>query len=135
MEQVERIGVSLEKQLLNEFDVLRKKKGYSNRSEAFRDMIRDQLSRQQVADPDSEVLATISLIYDHHSTKLNEKLLGLQHSHVLKTISSMHIHLDRHDCLEVIVLKGQAGEVERIAENMISLKGVKLGKVNYFSLT
>jgi CopG family nickel-responsive transcriptional regulator len=72
----------------------------------------------------------VFVIYDHHSTKLLQELVGMQHSHLLQTICSMHVHLDAHDCMEVIVLKGQVGEINKTAENILSLKGVKLGKVN-----
>ena len=130
MRQVERIGISLEKDLLSTFDKLIVKQGYQSRSESIRDLIRRELSNEQLSDPKSEAVATVSLVYDHHSTKLMEKLTGLQHSHLLKTISSVHVHLDKHDCLEVIVLRGRVGQISTVAENMVSLKGVKLGRIN-----
>jgi len=130
MRQVERIGISLEKGLLSGFDKLIVKQGYQSRSEAIRDLIRRELSSEQLNDPKSEAVATVSLVYDHHSTNLMEKLTGLQHSHLLKTISSVHVHLDKHDCLEVIVLRGRVGQISTVAENMVSLKGVKLGRIN-----
>lgn len=133
MDKVSRIGVSLEKDLLGEFDRLIAKQGYQNRSEAIRDLVRDKLSKERLGDPKAEVVAAVCLVYDHHSTKLMGKMTGLQHSHLLKTISSMHIHLDRHDCMEVIVLKGKVGEIEKLAGEIISLKGVKLGKINLIS--
>ena len=130
MNEVERIGVSLDKKLLSKFDKAIDKQGYQSRSEAIRDLIRQQLSSEQMGDPKAMGVAAVVLVYDHHSTKLSEKLIGLQHSHVLQTISSIHIHLDRHDCLEVIVLKGRIGEINKMAEKMISIKGVKLGRIN-----
>ncbi len=130
MEQIERIGVSLEKGLLADFDKLIAKKGYQNRSEAIRDLIRQQLGDQQLGNPKTKAVAAVCMVYDHHSTKLMQKLTGLQHSHLLQTICTMHIHLDKHDCMEIIVLKGPVGEINQTAENILSQKGVKLGRVN-----
>jgi CopG family nickel-responsive transcriptional regulator len=131
MSQVERIGVSLEKELLSRFDKLIAKQGYQSRSEAIRDLVRQRLSEERVGDPKAKAVAAVILVYDHHSTKLMEKLTSLQHSHLLQTISAMHIHLDEHDCLEIIVLRGRIGEIKKTAENIISLKGVKLGRINF----
>jgi len=133
MEQVERIGVSLEKKLLSSFDKLIAKQGYPSRSEAIRDLIRQQLSSERLSDPAAKAVAAVFVIYDHHSAKLMQELVGMQHSHLLQTICSMHVHLDIHDCMEVIVLKGQVGEINKTGENILSLKGVKLGKVNLIS--
>ena len=130
MQRIERIGVSLEEELLSRFDKLIAKKGYQSRSEAIRDLLRQQLSGERLADPKAKAVAAVFVVYDHHSTKLMEKLTSLQHSHLLQTISSMHIHLDEHDCLEVIVLRGKVAEINKMAENMLSQKGVKLGKIN-----
>jgi len=130
MKRVERIGVSLDKKLLSMFDKIIGKQGYQSRSEAIRDLVRQQLSSEQLSNPKAKAVAVVLLIYDHHSTKLAEKLIGLQHSHLLQTISSIHIHLDEHDCLEIIVLRGQVGEIKRTAENIVSQKGVKLGRIN-----
>jgi CopG family nickel-responsive transcriptional regulator len=131
MSQVERIGVSVEKELLAKFDKLIAKQGYQSRSEAIRDLVRRQLSDEQVGDPKAKAVAAVILVYDHHSTKLMEKLTGLQHSHLLQTISAMHIHLDEHECLEVVVLRGHVGEIKKTAESIVSLKGVKLGRINF----
>ena len=130
MSQIERIGVSLEKDLLSIFDALIAKRGYPSRSEAIRDLIRRHISDEQVSNPKATAVAAVFLVYNHHSTKLMGMLTSLQHSHLLQTISSMHIHLDQHDCLEVIVLRGQVGEINKTAESLISLKGVKLGRIN-----
>ena len=130
MQRIERIGVSLEEELLSRFDKLIAKKGYQSRSEAIRYLVRQQLSGEHLADPKAKAVAAVFVVYDHHSTKLMEKLTSLQHSHLLQTISSMHIHLDEHDCLEVIVLRGKVAEINKMAENMLSQKGVKLGKIN-----
>jgi len=134
MEQVERIGVSLDKKLLSLFDKLIAKQGYQSRSEAIRDMIRQQLSGERLRNPKARAVAAVCLVYDHHSTKLMEKLTDLQHSHLLQTISSIHVHLDEHNCLEVIVLRGRVGEINKMAENIVSLKGVKLGRINFVTM-
>jgi len=131
MSQVERIGVSLDKKLLSRFDKLIAGQGYQSRSEAIRDLVRRQLSTEQLSNPDAEAVAAVFLVYDHHSTKLTEKLMDLQHSHILQVISSIHIHLDKRDCLEVIVMRGRVGEISKMGENILSLKGVKLGRVNF----
>ncbi len=131
MQRIERIGVSLEEELLSRFDKLIAKKGYQSRSEAIRDLLRQQLSGERLADPKARAVAAVFVVYDHHSTKLMEKLTHLQHSHLLQTISSIHIQLDEHDCLEVIILRGKVAEINKMAENILSQKGVKLGKINF----
>lgn len=130
MKQVERIGVSLDKKLLGMFDKLIAKQGYQNRSEAIRDLIREQLSEEQLSNPKATAVAAVFMVYDHHATKLAEKLISLQHSHILQAISSLHVHLDEHDCLEIIVLRGRVSEINKVGETILSMKGVKLGRVN-----
>ena len=130
MAQIERVGVSLEKELLDAFDKLIAEKGYQSRSEAIRDLIRQQLSSDRISNEKAEAVAAVVLVYDHHATAIMERLTELQHSHFLKTISSLHIHLDHHDCLEVIVLRGKVGEINRMGEKLVSIKGVKLGRIN-----
>ena len=134
MSQIERIGVSLDKELLSMFDNLIAGQGYQSRSEAIRDLVRRQLSHERLQSPKSKAVAAVFLVYDHHSTKLTESLIELQHEHTLtssvQVISSLHVHLDEHDCLEVIILKGRVGEINKVAENILSMKGVKLGRTN-----
>ena len=134
MTQLERIGVSLDKELLSMFDELIGKRGYQSRSEALRDLVRKELSEERLSDPKAKGVAAVFLVYDHHSTKLTDKLISLQHSHSLaaslQVISSMHVHLDEHDCLEVIVIRGQVGEINKVAQSILSMKGVKLGRLN-----
>jgi CopG family nickel-responsive transcriptional regulator len=134
MDRIDRIGVSLEKELLGAFDGLIARKGYPSRSEAIRDLIRRQISDERVSSPQAKAVAAVFLVYEHHSTRLMGMLADLQHSHFLQVISSMHIHLDQHNCLEIIVLRGQVGEINRTAESLISLKGVKLGRINLLSI-
>lgn len=133
MGRVERIGVSLDKKLLLMFDKLIAKQGYQNRSEAIRDLVRRQLSSERLSDPKAKAVAVVCLVYDHHATKLMQKLTSLQHSHLLQTICTTHVHLDEHDCMEIIVLKGQVGAIKRTAENILSQRGVRLGKINLFA--
>ena len=130
MKQIERIGVSLETKLLSRFDKLIAKQGYQSRSEAIRDLVRQQLSQERLSNPKAKAVAAVFLVYNHHLTKLMPKLTDLQHSHLLETICSMHIHLDADDCMEVIVLRGRVGEINKIAETILSQKGVKLGRIN-----
>ncbi|MBN1975077.1 MAG: nickel-responsive transcriptional regulator NikR [Sedimentisphaerales bacterium] len=134
MSELERIGVSLDKELLAQFDKLIAGQGYKIRSEAIRDLVRKQLSEEQLENPNAKAVAAVFLVYDHHATKLSDSLVDLQHSHTLsqlvQVISSLHVHLDEHDCLEIIVLRGQAGEIRKIGDNILSMKGVKLGRIN-----
>jgi CopG family nickel-responsive transcriptional regulator len=130
MSHIERVGVSLEKELLGAFDKLIAEKGYQSRSEAIRDLIRQQLSSDRLGNEKAEAVAAVVLVYDHHATSLMERLTELQHSHLLQTISSLHVHLGHHDCLEVIVLRGKVGEINRMGEKLVSIKGVKLGRIN-----
>ena len=134
MTQLERIGVSLDKGLLSKFDKLIREQGYQSRSEAIRDLVRRQLSEERLQNPQAKAVAAVFLVYDHHSTKLTKSLIDLQHTHTtsttLQVISSLHVHLDEHDCLEVIVLRGRVSEINHVAECILSMKGVKLGRVN-----
>lgn len=134
MEQVERIGISLEKDLLALFDKMIEKQGYPNRSEAVRDLIRGQLSSEQLLKPSTKAFATVTFVYNHHATKLMEKLTTLQHSHLLQIICSTHVHLDHDYCMEIIVLKGPAGKISKTADYILSQKGIKLGKISLFPL-
>lgn len=130
MDKVERIGVSLEADLLAAYDALIAKKGYKNRSEALRDLIRGELSQARCEVEDAPALGVVLLVYDHHVAKLTERLLHLQHSNLLVTISTLHVHLDHHDCLEIIALRGTVAQINLVGGQMVSLKGVKLGRVN-----
>jgi CopG family transcriptional regulator, nickel-responsive regulator len=134
MPQLERIGVSLEKDLLSAFDALIASKGYNNRSEAIRDLIRQQLSQEQIENPKSKAVGVAVIVYDHHAAKLADSLIEMQHSHTMtqkpQIISSMHVHLDEHNCLEIIVLKGLVSDINKLGEHILSMKGVKLGRLN-----
>ncbi len=129
MGQLSRIGVAIDSDLLEKFDGLIARRGYTNRSEAFRDLIRGELVEETWSRPDSQVVGTVTLVYDHHVRLLNEKLTGMQHEHYDHILSTLHVHLDHDNCLEVLVIKGRASEVRRIADSLISTKGVKHGRL------
>ncbi len=129
MDQVQRVGISLESELLRQFDTFIARQGYTSRSEAVRDLIRDRLTQAQLGEPQTEAIAAVFVVYDHHQAQLAQKLIKLQHSHLLKTISSMHVHIGHHECLEVILLRGKVSEITKLGDHIVSLKGVKLGKV------
>src|SRR6266852_8480494 len=114
MSELSRIGVAIDSNLLKKFDSLIASRGYTNRSEAFRDLIRDELVEKAWERPDSNVVGTVTLVYDHHVRQLNEKLTGMQHSHFHNILSTLHVHLDHDNCLEVLVVKGKASAVKKI---------------------
>jgi CopG family nickel-responsive transcriptional regulator len=128
---IERIGISLEPELLARFDEVIAEKGYENRSEAVRDLIRDALVQREwsrSAD-DEEKVAVVTLVYDHDASHLAQKLAHIQHENHRAVVSALHVHMDEHNCLEVLVLRGGAREVLRMAEGLVATKGVKYGKV------
>jgi CopG family nickel-responsive transcriptional regulator len=127
MSELARIGVAIDSLLLQKFDALIEERGYTNRSEAFRDLIRDELVQKSWQSPDADVVGTVTLVYDHHVRMLNEKLTGMQHDHHKNILSTMHVHLDHDNCLEVLVVKGKARNVQKIADGLISTRGVKHG--------
>lgn len=129
MTDLARFGISIDQRLLTQFDALIDEKGYVNRSEAIRDLIRGSLVEAQWNRQEVELVGTVTLVYDHHTRDLADKLTEHQHSHHDAIISSLHVHLDAHNCLEVVVLKGQAGTVKRLADELIGTKGVKHGKL------
>lgn len=124
-----RFGISLEKVLIERFDNLIKKKGYASRSEAIRDLIRDSLVTEEWESVTTETVGTITLVYSHDTRELTDNLTDLQHHYHNAIISAMHIHLDEHNCLEVIVVKGRAKDIKTIADKLIGTKGVKHGKL------
>src|SRR6202790_5185601 len=129
MSALSRIGVSIDSELLDKFDELISKRGYTNRSEAFRDLIREELVQKTWESPESDVVGTVTLVYDHHVRMLSEKLTDMQHEHHRQILSTLHVHLDHDNCLEVVVVKGKAQSVQAIAEKLISTKGVKHGRL------
>jgi len=129
MRNLSRIGVSIDSELLHRFDAFISDQGYENRSEAFRDLIRDRLVGSAVVSGNALVVGTVTLIYDHHTRLLPEKLTDLQHEHHAIVISTLHAHLDHENCLEVIVLRGKSKEVQKLADLLISTKGVQHGRL------
>ena len=129
MSGLSRIGVAIDSDLLDKFDRLIESRGYTNRSEAFRDLIRDQLVEQVSEAPNNRVIGTVTLVYDHHVRQLNQKLTALQHDHHHSILSTLHVHLDHDNCLEVLVVKGKSAEVRQVADQLISMKGVKHGRL------
>ena len=124
-----RIGIALDSDLLKRFDRSIRHRGYTNRSEAFRDLIRDRLVTEQTAAPTATVVGTITLIYDHHASGISEKLTELQHAHHELVVSTSHAHLDHESCLEVLIVHGKSATVEQFADRLIGLKGVQHGRL------
>jgi len=129
MADTERFGVSMDGDLLAAFDQRIEQAGYSNRSEAIRDLVRDYLVEQRIQAPDAHVIGTVTIMYDHHSRLLGERLTDLQHDHHDAIRCTTHVHLDAHNCVEVIVLSGTSAQVRAIAEGLISTRGVQHGRL------
>lgn len=125
MSELSRIGVAIASDLLEKFDRLIDKRGYTNRSEAFRDLIRAELVRESSSRPAGRVVGSLTVVYDHHVRLLEEKLTEFQHKHNRLILSVLHVHLDHDNCMEVIALRGQSGEVQRFADLLAATKGVK----------
>ncbi len=124
-----RFGVSIDKGLLAKFDSFIRDKKYTNRSEAFRDLIRRELVQKQWQG-DHEIAGAITLIYNHHKRELVNKLMDIQHDFGAAIISSQHIHLDHDNCLEIIAVRGRPGEAQKLADSLSSVKGVKHGTLS-----
>jgi len=129
MSEIIRFGVSLEKELLEKFDILIKEKKYSNRSEAIRDLIRENLVKREWAEG-KEVAGAITLVFDHHKRELVNTLTDIQHNFHKLIISSQHIHLDHDNCLEIIVVRGKPTEARVLADKLRATKGVKYGALS-----
>ncbi|MDH5669711.1 MAG: nickel-responsive transcriptional regulator NikR [Nitrospira sp.] len=128
MEQLVRFGVSVDRHLLKEFDRHIKRRRYASRSEALRDLIRDNLVGEEW-NVDKETIGVITYVYDHHVRDLPGKLTDIQHNCQGQILSGMHVHLDHDHCLEVLVVKGKGSEVKHVADALVSVKGVKHGKL------
>lgn len=128
MPEIARIGIAISEDLLKEFDDLIAKRSYTNRSEAFRDLVRNALVEEISGSPDSEVFGTVTLVYDHHARLLSERLTELQHRHFASIMSTLHVHLDHDNCLEVILVRGRSSQVQDLANALIAIKGVKHGR-------
>ncbi|MBN1780477.1 nickel-responsive transcriptional regulator NikR [bacterium] len=129
MSSLTRFGISMDSRLLERFDAYIGEHGYANRSEAVRDLVRDRLVQKSWEEDDAETVGTITLIYDHHQRELTEKLTAQQHDSHHAILSAMHVHLDHHNCLEVLAVRGRASEIRHISDRLLSIKGVKHGKL------
>ena len=132
MTELVRLSFSIEKPLLEQLEKLRKLSKYANRSEFIRDMIRQQLVGRQWQD-DRQTLGTITLLYNHHLHKLSEKLTDLQHDHHQSILVSTHVHLDKHLCAEVLLVKGRASRIRKLADLLRQQKGVLHGALSISS--
>lgn len=128
MSELIRLGVSINSDLLDRFDKLIHEKGYINRSEALRDLIRNFITEAEW-ESDEEVVGVVTIVYDHHTRELTDKLTYLQHQHSNMINSALHVHLDHDNCLEAIVVKGKSSDIKKFADKMIGTKGVKHGKL------
>lgn len=130
-----RFGISIDSDLLDSFDRLLTRKGYQNRSEAIRDLIRASIVEHKMDSSDEEMVGTVTMVYNHHVRDLSDKLTEHQHQHHHQVVSALHVHLDAHNCLEVLVLRGANAEINRIADELLGVKGVKHGKLFLTSAT
>lgn len=134
MKTTERFGVSFEPELLSAFDREIKEAGYNCRSEALRDLVRDWLGERQLRQGSGNAVATLTIIYEHERRDVVRRFTKLGHAHYSEIISTIHIHLDPHHCLEVLLLRGPVKRVQGLVDRLCALKGVKQGKVNLISL-
>ena len=129
MAKTVRFGVAIDDDLLWKFDRVIDRKGYENRSEAIRDLVRNLLVEEEWAGGEEETVGTITLVYDHHVHDLQDNLTDLQHSLHEAIVSTVHVHLDAHNCLEVLIVKGKSAEIKAAADRLIGTKGVKHGRL------
>jgi len=130
MGELMRFSVAMPEELLMQFDNLVARRGLAkNRSEVIRDLVRDALVDEEWDDPAQEIAATLTIVFSHHASDLQSKLDQVQHAHHDRVISAMHVHLDAHNCLEVIVLRGRSDEIRAIADSILGVKGVKHGRL------
>ncbi len=129
MANVIRFGVSIPDDLLEKFDALIAEQGYTNRSEAIRDLIRDRLVDDLWSESGHEVVGTATVVYNHEQSDLAQKLTEIQHRQHDLIVSAVHVHLDAHNCLEVLILRGSSGDVKKAGDLLIATKGVKHGKI------
>lgn len=132
---IERVGVSFEPKLLNKFDILIKKKGYTNRSEAIRDLVRKEIIESDIKQEEGKVIGTLTIIYDHDVGNITDKLIHLQHHHHQEITFTTHIHIDNHTCLEIVVIQGMLSRVKKFSENVKALKGIKHGQLSITKLS
>jgi CopG family nickel-responsive transcriptional regulator len=126
---VVRFSVSMAGDLVSQLDAMSKKRGYANRSQALADIVRGQLVEHNAHIDKREIAGTVTLVYDHHKRDLQSKLTDIQHDHEGLIISVLHVHLDHHNCMEVLAVRGRADAVRKLADGLIAVKGVKHGKL------
>ena len=129
MAGITRFGMSIDSSLIKKFDALIARKGYGSRSAAIQDLVRDKLVEEEWEAGDHETVGTITIVYNHHTRELEHALTEMQHKAFHQIVSALHVHLDAHNCLEVLVVKGKGQEIKRIADRLIGAKGVKHGKL------
>ncbi len=129
MDNTKRFGVSVPPDLLEKFDEKIDEKMYTNRSEAIRDLIRDFLVEEKWKETDEEVYGSLTIIFDHEKKGISDKLTEMEHQDHTHIVSTMHIHLDKHNCMETMAIKGKPKDIKQIADKLISTKGVKHGKL------
>jgi CopG family transcriptional regulator, nickel-responsive regulator len=129
MNKITRFGISMEDGLLKQFDKLIDRKGYTNRSEAVRDLVREKLVQESIEDRKGNVFGALVFIYDHHKRELEKSLSNFQHDHYRQIIATTHVHVDHDHCLEVILLRGKTKEIKNIADKILSFIGVKNGQL------
>lgn len=129
MSEISRIGISINEKLLREFDRLIAEMGYQNRSEAVRDLIRDRLVQKDWEEGDKEAMGVISIVYNHEKREMADTLVDIQHDFTDSIVSSVHVHMDHHNCLEVLIVRDVAKHIKKIANRLIGTKGVKHGKL------
>lgn len=126
---VARFSVSLDGSLLDDLDAMVAEKGFSNRSQAIADMVRHRLVEHRAELGSGEMAGTITLVYDHHKPHVQAALTEIQHDHHDLIVSTLHVHLDHHNCLEVLVVRGEAKTIRKIADELLATKGVKHGRL------
>jgi len=129
MATVERFGVSIEEELLTWFDARVAEKGYTSRSEAIRNLIRQEMVKDEWDNPEAEVIGTVTIVYEHHLHELANVMAEVQHQYHDCIVCSTHIHMDAHNCLEVVIVRGSGDKVKAIAQSLISTRGVKHGQL------
>lgn len=133
MSKLGRTTLAIDTDLLKQFDAWMQANGYTNRSEAVRDLIRARLAEQQWADDDATVVAVLSVVYDHEQRELAQELTRIQHADHHAILCSQHVHLDQHNCLEAIILRGKTSQLRRVAGAIVATRGVIAGKVSILS--
>lgn len=129
MAGITRFGMSIDMSLIKKFDALMTRKGYTNRSKAIQDLIREKLVEEEWEAGDQDIVGTITIVYNHHTRELEHALTDMQHKSFHQIISALHVHLDPHNCLEVLVVKGKGQDIKKIADRLIGTRGVKHGKL------